>query len=233
MFKKTLSLFKLVLIIIITIAFALSVIIAMFIKGKKVFYKFAKIWSKLLLRISNIKINIYNTADINNQNSYVYISNHSSLFDIPILLSILNLNTRIMYKEELEKIPIFGYCLKLSPFISVKREDKENALESFKNSIEAIKQNDSVIIFPEGTRSENGELGAFKKGAFLLALKSGKDIIPITIKDANKILPKGKIIINSTIVNVYIHNNIKIDNNLDTNKLINQVYNIINCKLQN
>lgn len=233
MFKKTLSLFKLVLIIIITIAFALSVIIAMFIKGKKVFYKFAKIWSKLLLRISNIKINIYNTADINNQNSYVYISNHSSLFDIPILLSILNLNTRIMYKEELEKIPIFGYCLKLSPFISVKRENKENALESFRNSIEAIKQNDSVIIFPEGTRSINGELGVFKKGAFLLALKSGKDIIPITIKDANKILPKGKIIINSTIVNVYIHNNIKIDNNLDTNKLINQVYNIINCKLQN
>lgn len=233
MFKKTLSLFKLVLIIIITIAFALSVIIAMFIKGKKVFYKFAKIWSKLLLRISNIKINIYNTADINNQNSYVYISNHSSLLDIPILLSILNLNTRIMYKEELEKIPIFGYCLKLSPFISVKREDKENALESFRNSIEAIKQNDSVIIFPEGTRSENGELGAFKKGAFLLALKSGKDIIPITIKDANKILPKGKFIINSTIVNVYIHNNIKIDNNLDTNKLINQVYNIINSKLQN
>jgi len=188
---------------------------------------------KITIKISNIKINIYNSADINNQNSYVYISNHSSLFDIPILLSILNLNTRIMYKEELEKIPIFGYCLKLSPFISVKREDKENALESFRNSIEAIKQNDSVIIFPEGTRSETGEIGVFKKGAFLLALKSGKDIIPITIRGANQILPKGKFIMNSTIVNVYIHNNIKIDNNLDTNQLINQVYNIINGKLKN
>lgn len=233
MFKKIISLFKLVSITIITIVFALSVIIVMFIKGKKVFYKFAKIWSKLLLKISNIEINIYNAANINYENSYVYISNHSSLFDIPILLSILNLNTRIMYKEELEKIPIFGYCLKLSPFISVKRENKENALESFRNSIEAIKQNDSVIIFPEGTRSINGKLGTFKKGAFLLALKSGKDIIPITIKGANQILPKGKFIINSTIVNVYIHSNIKIDNNLDTNQLINQVYNIINGKLKN
>ncbi len=196
MVKKIVTISRLILIAVVTIFFAFATTLIMLLFGKHHFHRLAAIWSKLLLDISGIKVKL-NTQEVQYPiTNVVYISNHTSLYDIPVLLSSLKDNARIMYKEELEKIPIFGWCLKISPFISVKREDPQNAMQSFRNAVQSISDGDSVIIFPEGTRSEDGTLGQFKKGAFLLATKSGKAIVTLAIKGTSDVMPKGKFEIN-------------------------------------
>lgn len=180
-----------------TVVYMLIYLFCMLFFGKKIFHRIARNWAKVLLIVSGIKVEIIDNAKLDKSESYIYTVNHSSLYDIPILLSALNDNARIMYKKELEKIPFFGWGLAASPFISVKRSDPRNAMASIDESANAIKNGDSVIIFPEGTRSETGELGEFKRGAFLLAKKSGKRTVPITLIGSWKILPKGKKIIKS------------------------------------
>jgi 1-acyl-sn-glycerol-3-phosphate acyltransferase len=96
-----------------------------------------------------------------------------------------------MYKKELEKIPFMGWALKSSPFISVNRSDPRNAMAGLEEALKSVQEDVSVVIFPEGTRSKDGSLGAFKRGAFVLASRSGKTIIPITIVGTNKILPSN------------------------------------------
>ena len=166
--------------------------LAMKIYGKQVFHRHARDWSSLLLKITGVNL-VINDNSGREDKSYIYIANHSSLFDIPVLLSSLKDNSRIIYKEELEKIPLFGWCLKMSPFISVKRDDPKNALQGFREAVKSISEGDSVIIFPEGTRSIDGKLGEFKKGAFLMAEKSRKEIVPVVIHGTSAIMPKGKL----------------------------------------
>jgi len=200
--KKLFTVTKLFTISLVTVFFAFAVMMAMLIRGGAVFHKFARVWSKFLLLIAGLKVKIRNSNTDFPFRNVIYISNHSSLFDIPVLLASLNDDARIMYKDELEKIPIFGWCLKMSPFLSVKREDPAQAMQSIRDAIKSIAIGDSVIIFPEGTRSEDGSLGEFKKGAFLLAAKSGKDIIPIVIKGTADVMPKGTFAINPRTINI-------------------------------
>lgn len=157
------------------------------------FYEHSRKWSKRLLDFSGVKLKISGLENVNKNETYIFISNHCSLFDIPLLFLSIPVDTRIIYKQELEKIPIFGYMLKKSPLIAVKRDDPRKAFESIQKSLDSIKEDVSVIIFPEGTRSRTGDLGEFRRGAFNLATRSGKLIIPITIIGSNKIIPKGKL----------------------------------------
>jgi 1-acyl-sn-glycerol-3-phosphate acyltransferase len=182
------------LIVVITVAYSIYVLFVMlFSKNNKIFHTYAKKWSKLILKICGVEYTIENRSTISDTNSYVYVCNHSSLFDIPILLASLQTDVRIMYKKELEKIPVFGFCLRKSPYISVVRSDPKNALSSLEVAINAMKENISVIIFAEGTRSIDGKLGEFKRGAFYLAVKSGKQIVPVTIIGSNSILTPGSL----------------------------------------
>ena len=233
MLYKILTFAALLLIAIITSVFAITAIFTMLIINKNTFYPLSKYWAKLILGVSGIKLNVSFQDNLKDDESYIYIPNHSSLFDIPVLLASVNGNVRIMYKEELEKIPIFGWCLKISPFISVKREDKENSLEGFKQALEAVNSSDSVIIFPEGTRSEDGKLGEFKKGAFLLAIKSGKKIVPVVIKGTNKLMSKGSLKLDQGIVSIEYNKiiNPKENPDINTKNLMENIRAIMSDKL--
>ena len=181
--------FYLLKIIIITVIDASIFLINIPIKGINYYFYKSKIWSKRLLKAAKIKLITIGSENINPNESYVFISNHTSLLDIPSVLGGLNNNIRIIYKKELQKIPIFGYALKKSPFICIDRDNVKNAMDSLKQAIEAVKTGESVLIFPEGTRSLTGELGEFKRGAMMLAIKSGKPIVPLTIIGAFENLP--------------------------------------------
>lgn len=233
MLYKILTFAALLLIAIITSVFAITAIFTMLIINKNTFYPLSKYWAKLILGVSGIKLNVSFQDNLKDDESYIYIPNHTSLFDIPVLLASVNGNVRIMYKEELEKIPIFGWCLKISPFISVKREDKENSLEGFKQALEAVNSSDSVIIFPEGTRSEDGKLGEFKKGAFLLAIKSGKKIVPVVIKGTNKLMSKGSLKLDQGIVSIEYNKiiNPKENPDINTKNLMENIRAIMSDKL--
>ncbi len=202
-----------------TAMYTIAAIVAIRIKGEHIFHKLAHSWSGILLKIVGIKVELIGAEQLDRNMSYIYVANHSSLFDIPVLLYSLNDNARIMYKEELEKIPLFGYGLKKSPFISIVRTDPRNAMTAVDTAAKSIRDGDSVIIFPEGTRSEDGNLGEFKRGAFLLAAKSGKTIVPVTIIGSSKILAKGKKYFKKGTVKMIIDSPIKNESDSKENQL--------------
>ena len=156
------------------------------------YLKNALVWSKQMMRILHLDLEIIGKENQIKGENYVYVANHSSLLDIPVLLYALNDNVRIIYKKELEKIPIFGLGMKYSPFIAVSREGGPGAMKSLNEAIEAMKEDKGILIYPEGTRSKDGTIGEFKRGAFVMAEKAGKKIIPVTIIGTNTIMPKGK-----------------------------------------
>lgn len=121
---------------------------------------------------------------------YVYVANHASLFDIPLILALVPDNVRIMYKRELERIPIFGWALKISPFIGIERERAREAADVLQKVVDTMASGSSVLVFPEGTRSEDGNVGVFRRGAFSLAVRSGRQIVPLALKGTGAILPK-------------------------------------------
>ncbi len=194
---------KAIIIAVVTMFYSLLVMLAMLLAGKKVFFPFSSSWSEILLKISRVRVKINGSFPASGE--YVFVCNHSSMFDIPVLLASIPLNTAIIYKKELEKVPVFGWGLAMSPFVGVKRENPRMAVASIDVAVNAIGSGTSVIVFPEGTRSQTGELGQFKRGAFLLASRSGKPIIPVTIKGTNNIMPGDKLQFKSGNVEIVVH----------------------------
>lgn len=168
------------------------------------YFKFIQKWGKQMVKTANIQLEVQGQEHINPNETYVYIANHSSLFDIPILLVAIPDYIHFMYKVELEKVPFLGYGLKHSPFIAIKRDNPKDAMSSIDEAAKAIVNTGSVILFPEGSRSETGEVGTFKRGAFLLASKTKKKIIPIAICGSEKIMPTKTFKIRPGKVTVFI-----------------------------
>lgn len=161
-------------------------------------------WAKRVLFVAGLKIVTIGLEKLESSKSYIFVANHSSYFDIPAVFVSIPQQMRIMYKKELEKIPFFGWFLRASDFIPVEREDSSSARTSLLKSMNLIRENISVLIFPEGTRSLDGSLQNFKRGAFLLALKSNKELVPLTIIGSYKLFPRGKIFFRSGLIKVII-----------------------------
>ncbi len=168
------------------------------------YFKFIQKLAKKVLKAANIQLEVQGKEHIIPNETYVYIANHSSLFDIPILLVAIPDYIHFMYKVELEKAPFLGYGLKNSPFIPIKRDNPKDAMSSINEAAKAIINTGSVILFPEGSRSKTGEVGTFKRGAFLLASKTKKKIIPIAICGSEKIMPTKTFKIRPGKVKVFI-----------------------------
>lgn len=203
--------------------------------GKKSFNLLSKRWARHIVNNSRMKLEIIGKEKLDPNESYIYISNHTSMFDIPILIYGLGDDIRMIYKQELEKIPVFGYALKKSPFIPIVREDPRKAMKSIETAVHEINSGSSIVIFPEGTRSENGELGDFKRGAFMLASKAERPIVPITLVDAWKVYDKETKTIIPTKVKVIIGKPIENKGKLDRiaeNKLMKTVHDVIKSNLE-
>lgn len=205
------------MIVIVTVLYSIAVMTAMALAGRHVFYPFARCWSRLLLAICGIRVKSEGLELYADGTAHVYVCNHSSLFDIPILLATLPSGAAIMYKRELENIPIFGLCLRLSPFIAVTRDDPRNAMASIEQAAEAVRIGGSAVIFPEGTRSADGSLGEFRRGAVAVALRSGKPIAPLAIIGANRILPKKSLRFHAGTVMLRAAQPVKVPDYLDRN----------------
>lgn len=193
------------LIFFVTVVYAMSVIVHMLLfRDKTVFYRYARSWSRMLLRVAGVTVIVRGQEHLDATVRYVYVANHSSLFDIPVVLACVPDNIRIMYKRELNKIPVFGWCLALSPFIPLDRADGRDALAKLDATIASMRDGTAVLVFPEGTRSEDGMLGDFKRGAFVLAARSGMPIVPLAILGSAAILPARKVQLNKGTVTLVI-----------------------------
>lgn len=155
----------------------------------------ARMWAKSILIASRIKVTVKGMSNIDPDKSYIYMPNHQSNFDIPVLLAHLSVQFRWLAKAELFKIPIFGHAMKRAGYISIDRSNRKSAFESLAWAAEIIKGGVSVLIFPEGTRSLDGKIRDFKKGGFVLAVDAGVPVVPVIIHGTRAIMPKKKMYI--------------------------------------
>ena len=165
-----------------TLLFGLSSFFAILLTGKKENFKFfGVIWGKTLSFIFNIKLIVKGKHNLQDRN-YIFASNHASLIDIPLLLIAVNRYTVFIAKNELSKIPIFKSILDRAGFIFVDRKNNDSAVKSMNNLMKDIKKTPrSVAIFPEGTRTRDGKLLPFKKGAAIFAINTNIPLVPVAI----------------------------------------------------
>ena len=165
-----------------TLLFGLSSFFTILLTGKKENFKFfGVIWGKTLSFIFNIKLIVKGKHNLLDRN-YIFAANHASLIDIPLLFIAVNRYTVFIAKSELSKIPIFKSILDRAGFIFVDRKNNDSAVKSMNNLMDDIKKTPrSVAIFPEGTRTSDGELLPFKKGAAIFAINTDIPVIPVAI----------------------------------------------------
>jgi len=176
-----------------TIFFGFMTVVASFVeKNGNLPHKVISIWGKSIIFVSGARVKVRGLCNIDPEKSYIYMPNHQSLFDIPILTAYLKVQFRWLAKVELFHIPVFGQAMQHAGYISIDRTNRKAAFESLRKAAEIIRNGVSVLIFPEGTRSRDG-ISSFKKGGFVLAVDSGVPIIPIIIHGTREIMPKKKL----------------------------------------
>jgi 1-acyl-sn-glycerol-3-phosphate acyltransferase len=143
--------------------------------------RLARWWGRLLLGIARIPVQLEGLEHLAPGQAYVYAANHRSSFDIYVLIG--NLPGRFLFiaKKSLFRIPVFGQALTRMGSISVDRENLQSAIQSLNRATAIVKSGVSMIIFPEGTRATSRELLPFKKGVFIMAMKAGQPIVPVSI----------------------------------------------------
>jgi 1-acyl-sn-glycerol-3-phosphate acyltransferase len=150
-----------------------------------------RLWARLLLTAGCIRVEAHYDPALDPEASYVFLANHQSMFDIPALFVTVPGQIRMLAKRSLFRIPIFGWAMAAGGFIPVDRGDRSTAKRSFGAAVTRLRQGTSILMFPEGTRSQTDELLPFERGGFLLALKSGLPIVPVGIRGTRAIQPKG------------------------------------------
>ena len=171
------------------------VVISFISKSPHATHKIARIWAKGILLAAGIKVKVNYHAEFDPAKNYLYMSNHMSNFDIPVLLAHLPNHLRWLAKAELFKMPIFGPAMKTAGYISIDRSNRRSAVRSLNQAAKNIKEGLSVLIFPEGTRSRENAIQPFKKGGFVLAVDAGVPVVPVTIQGTWTIMPKKRFLV--------------------------------------
>lgn len=147
-----------------------------------------KAFGRCVLLFCGVKLEKHLKGGFEKEKGYIFVANHLSYLDIPVLMCSLPKNIRFIYKKSLSWIPVFGWSLFLGGYIPIDRKNARSAIESLKKAALKLKKKLSVVIFPEGTRSRTGSTAEFKKGIFMLASFAETDIVPVAISGTEKIL---------------------------------------------
>lgn len=138
-------------------------------------------------------------------------ANHQGAFDIFALLAYLPVNFKWVAREEIFRIPILGWAMAAAGYISIDRKGKKKAMESVERAVAKIRDGASVLVFPEGTRSPDGEIHPFKRGGFTLAVKAGVPIIPISIRGSRNVLPRSSLRVRPGRIEIIVGKHVRTD----------------------
>lgn len=145
-------------------------------------------WASHVVRNAEMMVTVHGRDHMEPGRTYVLMSNHQSHYDVPVLYYVLGTNIRMVAKKELFDLPVFGRAIREAGFIEVDRKNHERAIESLKEAKRHLESGTHIWIAPEGTRSETGRLGDFKRGGFVIAQDMGAPILPITIQGTRDVL---------------------------------------------
>lgn len=159
---------------------------------------------RLGLTLSGIRFRVAGAEHIPRTRAAIYCSNHQSNVDPPVVFEALHPRMHILYKAELNAIPVLTRAFRLGGFIPIDRRNRESAMRSIEAGAESIRSGNSFLIFPEGTRSKTGDLLPFKKGGFLMAIKAQAPIVPVAVQGGRAAMRKGSWIIQPVTVSVRV-----------------------------
>ena len=160
---------------------------------------------RLGLALVGVKVEVSGLEKLEPAQSYIFTPNHQSLIEVPLFVTYLGRNPAYLAKKEVFKYPIFGYGIGLMGVIPVDRRNSPSAVESAKAATELLRRGKSYVVYPEGTRSPDGRLLPFKKGAFMMAIEAGVAVVPVTVSGATRIMPKAKVEVHPSTVRLTIH----------------------------
>ncbi len=189
----------------------------------------ARKWAQSGLAMNGSSIQVTGIKNVPQDGGVLFVANHQSNFDIPIMIGHVPRDKGFVAKLELSKVPAFSRWMKYIGCIFIDRKNPRQSLTAINEAADRLKAGHSIVIFPEGTRSADGTVGPFKAGGLRLAIKAGVPIVPVTISGSKNIMPKGTSIIKSASVNILISPPILPDEfkGMDSNQISEKVRNII------
>jgi len=180
-----------------SIGYLISIIFTIDVKDKENRYNaIERMFTRISLRLLGINLDVKGLENIPGGEPVIFVSNHQSLIDVRLSIAAIPRNFSFVSKDIIFKIPVLGRYMKTSGHIGISRNDERNAYGTLNEVIKKLDGGKSIIFFPEGTRSVNGELGCFKRGISMIILKSGRKVIPTAIIGSRGYLPKSSILSN-------------------------------------
>jgi 1-acyl-sn-glycerol-3-phosphate acyltransferase len=169
-----------------------------------VLYIFGHGGVRLALALTGIRYRVWGTERLPHDRAAVYCCNHQSNVDPPILFTALHPRLHILYKREIDRIPVLARAFRMGGFIPIDRRNKEAAMRSIEAGARSLKAGNSFLIFPEGTRSRSDEMLPFKKGGFIMAIKAGSPIVPVAISGGRAAMHRGSAVIRPAVVTIRV-----------------------------
>jgi 1-acyl-sn-glycerol-3-phosphate acyltransferase len=163
-----------------------------------------RLWARVLLAAAGVQVRYHHLERLRLHPACIFIANHQSMVDIWAMIRVLPAPTRFVAKRELFRIPVFGWALAASGCIPIDRRDRAEAIRSLRRAANRIRAGRPVVLYPEGTRSRDGRLQPFKKGAFHLALAAGVPVVPVAITGSFRVLPPGSLRVTPGPVEVWV-----------------------------
>jgi 1-acyl-sn-glycerol-3-phosphate acyltransferase len=164
----------------------------------------ARAWSWLILKTTGVRVSVEGLGRIEPGRTYVFVSNHQSIYDTPVIFASLPYQLRIIAKESLARFPVLGWHLKRGGHLFVDRRNPDRA-GILKRWRALVEDGLSLIIYAEGTRSATGEVARFKAGSFLLAIQAGLPIVPLSVINTRRVMPKGRLRTEPADVRLIVH----------------------------
>jgi 1-acyl-sn-glycerol-3-phosphate acyltransferase len=183
---------------------AASIVSSLFDRRGYFAHSCARAWSRLILRTTGVRVTVEGLDRIVPGKTYVFVSNHQSIYDTPVVFACLPYQLRIIAKESLARFPVLGWHLRRGGhlFVDRKHPDRSGILNRWRA---LVSEGLSLIIYAEGTRSPDGHVARFKAGSFLLAIEAGLPIVPIAIVGTRQSMPKGRLRTEPADVTLIIH----------------------------
>lgn len=186
------------------IAAPIGMLLATAFGWKDLLYVLGHAGVRLGLVLSGIKFRVEGVERLPLDRAAVYCANHQSNVDPPVLFEALHPRMHILYKAEIDRIPILARAFRLGGFIPVDRRNKEAAMRSIEAGAASIRGGNSFLIFPEGTRSKSDELLPFKRGGFLMAIRAQAPIVPVAIQGGRSAMPRGSRILRPVTLSIRV-----------------------------
>ncbi|MCB1050126.1 MAG: 1-acyl-sn-glycerol-3-phosphate acyltransferase [Acidobacteria bacterium] len=183
---------------------AVLCMISLFFNRKRLPTWVMRIWAGGFLKAAGVRLKVHGLENLERGPS-LYMSNHASVLDIPALVMALPVDLRFIYKKSLGYVPFVGWAMFLMGMVPIDRANRKNAIKSLDKAGNRIKRGFQVLIFPEGTRTRDGQLLPFKKGGFLLAKQAKLPIVPVTILNSQKLCGRNSLLCRSGELEIVVH----------------------------